>query len=652
MGTKQLPLLLSALLMLILFSIFVNEPHNVAPAGSDAKKPDNEPTTEHKFMLPTVPNPFHDVTNVLNPFRAPVHAPPRQKNDTDGESSWWSDWKWLVPFSSSLTLDEDRSLLPPLKPRPPIYCYYDTTTKKDSATKDAESALLLTWRRAWWAKGFLPVILSAAEATNNPLYDQLQRLTMDPAVKTQLTRWIAWDTMDGGILAEYTLLPMGQAEDPLLVYLRNGEYSKMTRYSGLDSGLLVGPQADLTKTIKATLESKQLDSAKDVFHAAPSNLFVTDEGSQAIAYYDVAVIQDKYNEISKVMATDKADGLRKLNELINSHLHQTWQGIFSKGLVVLQPKPEHTGFIVKNAVSIANDLVTCSPTPLSTGSCPPNMPECVQCSDSTRMKLTTGEFIVNSTSLYTIGTVPHPYTFVSMVHITNAIDTKWILKEMTVRDPWLTKITENIFAKPASRNAMLMRFKEAVAGEYAPSHSLWMSAEKDAPADINWHFGFAIPQAKSETLKNVKVPSLPVLAHDAQHKAKVKRAGDEKDEKKAKTANSPEKSNSDSTDLIREATLLQKALSIGNSRDANDVKIRNALEAWNLADLEAWKFARAFLARRIVERQQWETEESKYVQGLGTEQGRRTRWWDNIEDKIAGVGGKTSDTKDGLNKAE
>ncbi|KAL5623926.1 hypothetical protein BROUX41_003986 [Berkeleyomyces rouxiae] len=622
MGTKQLPLLLSALLLFILFSIFVNPPE-VSENAEPNSKAKGQPAAEHKFTLPALPNPFHDVTNVLNPFRAPVHAPPRQKNDTDGESSWWSDWKWLVPFSSSLTLDEDRSLLPPLTPRSPIYCFYDTTEKKDSATKDAESALLLTWRRAWWAKGFLPVILSAAEATNHPLYSQMQHMTLDPAVKTQLIRWMAWDTMGGGILADYALLPMGHAEDPLLVYMRNGEYSKLTQYDGLGSGLLVGPQSKLTKTIKAALDNDQLLEAKDVFRAVPGNSFMADKASNAIAYYDAAVIKNKYAPISKAMAENKADGLKKLNQLINAHLHQTWQNIFSKGLVVLKPAPEHTSFIVRNAVSIANDLVTCSPSPLSDGSCPPNLPGCMPCSDKTPMKLVMAESLANSTSIYTIGTVPHPFTFISLVHLRNDMDTQWILKTLKVRDPWLTKITETLFAKPASSNTMIMHFKEAVAGKFAPTRSLWLSAEKDAPADVNWHFGFAIPQAKRKRKKE----------------GETKGAQDNKDDTPSK------QTKPDSADLIQEATILQKALVIGTSRDAQDIKIRNALEAWNMADLESWKFVRAFLARRTIERQQWETEESKYVQGLGTEEGRRTRWWDTIEDKIAGVGGKADETK-------
>ena len=47
-------------------------------------------------------------------FQKSAHKPPQQKNSTHGDSSWYSDWTWQNPFSSSVTLDEERIVLPPL----------------------------------------------------------------------------------------------------------------------------------------------------------------------------------------------------------------------------------------------------------------------------------------------------------------------------------------------------------------------------------------------------------------------------------------------------------------------------------------------------------------------------------------------------------
>ena len=166
---------------------------------------------ERKIPVPHMPQFGDTVSNsVLNPFRQQAHPPPRQKNDEYNGSSWWADWKWLsVPFSSSVTLDEDRALLPHLANRQPIYCYYDATVQKTTEEKDAESDLLLIWRRAWWARGFKPVILSAAEAMNNPLYMVLQGSEADPALKRDMMRWLALESMGGGLLAQQIVFPIG-----------------------------------------------------------------------------------------------------------------------------------------------------------------------------------------------------------------------------------------------------------------------------------------------------------------------------------------------------------------------------------------------------------------------------------------------------------
>ena len=66
----------------------------------------------------------------LNPFKAPAHAPPEQANSTSGDTRWYSDWKWQNPFSSSVTFEEGRVVLPLEAKRPPIYTYFDKSANK------------------------------------------------------------------------------------------------------------------------------------------------------------------------------------------------------------------------------------------------------------------------------------------------------------------------------------------------------------------------------------------------------------------------------------------------------------------------------------------------------------------------------------------
>ncbi|EGY19966.1 uncharacterized protein VDAG_01982 [Verticillium dahliae VdLs.17] len=318
LSTRRLSFLLVCFSIFAVLSLLISLPNALSPDSQLTRY------TEHIPKIPTIKIPF--AQSVLNPFKQPSHPPPRQKNDTYDESSWWADWKWLsVPFSSSLTLDEDRSLLPPLKERPPIYCYYDATIKKDDALKDAESDLLLTWRRAWWAQGFRPVILSAAEAMQNPLFADVQRATLDAGLRADLMRWLAWENMGGGLLTYYTTLPMGSREDPLLASFRRAEYPKLTRWEKLGSGLLAGPQTEVAAAIKEILASDQAAQAKDLLAIVSKNTFVVYKKPAAIAWYDANTVEGKFAKVATAIVEDPAKGLRSLIQLINSHLHTTWQ---------------------------------------------------------------------------------------------------------------------------------------------------------------------------------------------------------------------------------------------------------------------------------------------------------------------------------------
>ncbi len=147
-----------------------------------------------------------------------------------------------------------------------------------------------------------------------------------------------------------------------------------------------------------------------------------------------------------------------------------------------------------------------------------------------------------------------------------------------------------------------------MAGEYAASRSLWMAAEKSVPDDIDYRFGFAIPEPGMDSGKS----ETPVPGPERRPKPTY----DVEDGPVA----TPE-------DLARELTLLKKAKDMGRSKNRRDRQVRSAIEAWNLADTEAWRFARAFLARAHVERANWESEEAKYAGGAGSDKGRRQSTW-------------------------
>jgi hypothetical protein len=189
MSHRRISFFLICLGVFALFTLVFTLPNGVPTSSTLSKS-----LADHKLSLPKYSE-FNlpKYTDKLNPFKPASHRPPEQKNSNYGGSSWYSNWNWRSPFSSSTTMDESRSLLPPVRDRTPVYCYYDSSIERDAATKEAESALLLTWRRAWWAQGFKPIILSAAEAMNNPLYHEMQGAEMEPNLKKDMMRWLAWD---------------------------------------------------------------------------------------------------------------------------------------------------------------------------------------------------------------------------------------------------------------------------------------------------------------------------------------------------------------------------------------------------------------------------------------------------------------------------
>ncbi|KAI0025643.1 hypothetical protein F4780DRAFT_719318 [Xylariomycetidae sp. FL0641] len=602
LGPRRITILLVCIGFFALFTLLFTFP-TALPTGPSLSKS----IADHKDAIPIYKDKIS--SSILNPFRPAAHKPPEQKDSTYGGSSWYSNWNWRSPFSSSITLDENRSLLPPLKERPPIYCYYDTTVQRDAATKEAESALLLTWRRAWWAQGFRPIVLSAAEATNNPFYDELQRMEVEPNFKKDMLRWLAWENMGGGLLSQYLLLPMASPQDHLLSFLRRGEYPSLTRWEEFGDALYAGPKSVIAEAISQALRNPKKKKAKDLVEAVSSDTFEVDPSHDSLAYYGPKVVDELYPRVAKVVTADHAEGLHALNLLINSHLHNTWQDSHPKGIAVLKPMPSHTSVMIRPGLELATRLAVCGDDSPIPASCPPNLPKCTPCVSSHPMKISTPARYRNDTALYTIGTVPHPYTLRALDAFREDLDVGWIRRE-TKRDQWLYVLLQEFVGTGIPGSARVVTFKDAVAGDFATSHSIWLTGEKEeVPQDVDWWFGFRLPgngtdDGKSET---------PVPGPERRPKPKHD------------PADGPEP---DIDDLTREPQLLQRAREVEKSKEPNDVRIREAVEAWNLADTEAWRFARAFLARSIVERKKWEEEESKYADGAGTEtdQKQPTGW--------------------------
>ncbi len=139
-----------------------------------------------------------------------------------------------------------------------------------------------------------------------------------------------------------------------------------------------------------------------------------------------------------------------------------------------------------------------------------------------------------------------------------------------------------------------------VASEWGAARGLWITEETTlSRRDVEWHFGFELPAYNSTSIAflTALAPNPQVTKHPVSEK-----------------------------DLRQQQSLLDEAKEILR-RPNREEGIRPVIEAWNLADTEAWRFVRAFGAREVVERAQWEEEEKKFAGGEERDKGWG-RWFD------------------------
>jgi hypothetical protein len=228
--------------------------------------------------------------------------------------------------------------------------------------------------------------------------------------------------------------------------------------------------------------------------------------------------------------------------------------------------------------------------------------------------------------------VPHPFTLLALTHSTPTIDLQF-LRRNTHRDAWILAATKELLGTGISSFARLAALKNAVASDFSRPHTLWLTAEdypenvlsEEQVTDLDWTFGFKIPRSPPSNGHSVT----PVPGPERRPPPpKQEFEGPEPSEK----------------ELVQETTLLARTRMALNGQESDAKsdgwlrklsskkepgpdfqRVREAVEAWNLADTEAWKFVRAFGARKAMEKAKWEEEEERYL-----EKGMVGRWVDKV----------------------
>lgn len=466
-------------------------------------------------------------------------------------------------------------MLPPLPERPFIYTYYDAKQRRDPEEENADAQLVLAWRRAWFAQGFRPIVLSRAEAMRNPHYERVQNLDLLPEMEQDFFRWLAWGDMGTGLLSDLRCFPMARYDDEMLSYLRRGAINThITRFNRVGDCLFAGEKTKVNDAINDALKNVG-DKSTSMLDLVPSESFKV-ESPDPLAFYSSSTIATHYPTLYEKIGSTPKSGRLVLVELINSHLHNTFKNAFPAGIAVLKPFPEHTTSLVEPALRLAKALGQC-PAISIPPSCPPNRPSCEIC-DSARAKIRISqpEAYKNASYLFTIGTLPHPYTLVSLQQPSEEVTTRHIRRE-TERDPWLKEVTKENLGSGVGGSSRAMVMKQIVADDATRGNSLWMTVEslpaeasQSLPSELldefEWQFGFKIPRDNN--------------------KVDAKNDGGQQD--------TVQDSNPSRQGVAKEYDLLRQARDVLKSKDTNRISIKNVAEAWNLADTEIWRFVRAY----------------------------------------------------------
>lgn len=518
--------------------------------------------------LPEIP----DITvPKIYPFTPAAHSPADQKVSTGLGSKWYSNWQWLNPFSSYATLNEDRSVLPPLEKRPPVYTYYDSTTKKSSAERESDRQLILTWRRAWYAQGFRPVVLGPMEAENNPRHEAFTALSdqISPMLQTDFLAWLAWGTMESGVFANTSAIPIASYDDDFLVALRNMGSEFRTIKAAHTFALLAADRDVVNSALDASMNAQKLAHVDSILELVPDK-FLQENKTNSIAVYDSDTLRTRYASVWKELQREPATGKLLLRDLINSHLHVNFFNNFIAGIQVVHPFAEQTAVSANPLNKLASVLANCSAfaSPIL-NSCPPNRRSCVPCSPQHTLETKEVGYYTPNPALFTIGLVPHPYTLATFVRDAAYVNASFIRRKMP-RDEYTTTVSEYLFKHHlTSEETAVATLKKNIAGPSKAKNLWfpveWFSAEEgednlpnDILDDLEWHFGFLLPRYSS-------------AEGDKPYKALY---------------------HVDEPSWKRQYKLLAHARKVVYNENNNAVK--TASEAWSIRDTGLWRFVRAY----------------------------------------------------------
>lgn len=407
----------------------------------------------------------------------------------------------------------------PSPDRCPIYTYVD----RKSDYKD-NGAVIEVWKRAWWAAGFDPRVLTRKDCEKHPEYDGYEDDgAMTASYKKRHRKWFAWAANGAGVYAHYQVLPMNWQDTETAELLRSCSFDDPILFEGMNENLAIAGPTNLDAVVRQARHSMgSSDKVLDQFDRIPQ---------------DFAIFYDK--KPLKYMIGDKDANVQQVAEIMDAHLHQAFLARYPKGIAIVNPL---RGMGISSDVADALDapakmfsqrILTCPSTEYA-DTCPPSKENVL----AAKLLLDKSVPIVGSSyavcgnpcskgapeipvtplkslppresGYFSLVSVPHPFVALAALNA-NAYVGATEARAHQLRDEWLRILTYSYLPQSSSVGSglRLMLARDSAFQVPTLSDSVWFpwDAEwgfvNDVPESdekIEWDLGFGL--AKTNPAKN------------------------------------------------------------------------------------------------------------------------------------------------------
>lgn len=534
-----------------------------------------------------------------------------QLTPEEASQAWRQPLLFNDPFSMrQVPLDNSRC---------PVYTYFDSNagTLRNSTVKDkkgqtqrlqdfeTEIELVKTWSRAWWALGFMPIVLNYTDVEQHPRYKEFKTSNvLSSDTKAAHAKWLAWLSVGAGIFSDYRVIPITRdGNHEAIRFLKSCNYEERMAFDDYSLSLIVSDIKD-TKPflfdIMRGYTEEQLVNNFEVYN------------QDAFAYYSNRNYRAVTNTLkggysaNKLESNDARIAPTDILSMINTHLRQVFLDAYPGGLGFVSPTFDPSARIFADTLNNCPNspfVNRCPPSPVTLHNlaynkngkqrkalrfaCKP-----LPCSQRGRSlnSYVEGRSGLPSPELrmFTVATLWHPWAHLAVQHETVTVD---IVRQEVLRDTLVRDLTNPILGSDViGTDIRLLLLKDSMYQASYQSNISWILAgvsteqivemvERDVGFDLQF-----------DRRKRISSSSRSRLALSLETQLNL----------------SEEFLNATSkrilNDLIGNDYLQEPVFNYTMDPEFD------ALKAWNPADYEIWRFLNKWMATKFQTHQFLETQ--------------------------------------------